>query len=231
MTAIDTSFDFRTDAGGKDPDSYSPTLRRYHQILWSKELPCGKLFSLSNKIPGAYLCHSSDLGEHILSSDSIIPTFTRWKSMAHITSQISESENEEFRKYSYSIGGFILFPAKQVERKNTINQARGITRAISDRMDLTLECVRRHYLDIKSPLSETFDRYRSFFELFTDFQGYVDFFFLNDLLEMGSNVRFHLPFDDFGGPAVPTSLDLYLAYRDSTINFVKNRNDRIAKAS
>jgi len=230
VTAIDTSFDFRTDAGGKDPDSYSPTLRRYHQILWSKELPCGKLFSLSNKIPGVYLYHSSDLGEHILSSDSIIPTFTRWKSMAHITSQISESENEEFRKYSYSIGGFILFPAKQVERKNTINQARGVTRAIADRMDLTLECVRRHYLNLESPLSETFNRYRSFFELFTDFQGYVDFFLLNDLVNGNYAVKFLMPFNDFSGSAVPTSLKSYLAYRESTVQFAKARNERIEAA-
>ena len=39
---IDTSFDFTTDAHGKDPDSYSITLQRYHQTLWSKELPCGE---------------------------------------------------------------------------------------------------------------------------------------------------------------------------------------------
>ncbi len=36
---IDTSFDFRTDAGGKDADTYSPTLSRYHTLLWSKPLP------------------------------------------------------------------------------------------------------------------------------------------------------------------------------------------------
>src|SRR5688500_10206575 len=29
---IDTSFDFRTDACGKDPDAHSPTLRRYHKL-------------------------------------------------------------------------------------------------------------------------------------------------------------------------------------------------------
>ena len=28
---------------GKDPDSFSPTLRKYHYILWSKCLPNGKL--------------------------------------------------------------------------------------------------------------------------------------------------------------------------------------------
>lgn len=36
---IDTAFDFRTDTPpGRDPDSHSPTLRRYHQLLWSKPL-------------------------------------------------------------------------------------------------------------------------------------------------------------------------------------------------
>ncbi|WP_425463848.1 DUF6994 family protein [Nocardioides aurantiacus] len=39
--SIDTAFDVRTDAGGRDPDSYSPTLRDYHQILWTKPLPRG----------------------------------------------------------------------------------------------------------------------------------------------------------------------------------------------
>lgn len=43
---IDTSFDFRTDESGKDPDAYSPTLRQYHKLLWSKALPGGRLFNL-----------------------------------------------------------------------------------------------------------------------------------------------------------------------------------------
>ena len=38
---IDTTFDFRTDSRGKDPDSYSPTLKQYHRHLWSKALPTG----------------------------------------------------------------------------------------------------------------------------------------------------------------------------------------------
>ena len=52
MNDIDTNFDFTTDtpkfwdnfwnnndgfgAGSNDPDKKSPTLRNYHQILWSK---------------------------------------------------------------------------------------------------------------------------------------------------------------------------------------------------
>lgn len=43
---IDTGFDVRTDAGGKDPDTYTPTLCRYHQLLWSKPVPRGIRFLL-----------------------------------------------------------------------------------------------------------------------------------------------------------------------------------------
>ena len=50
---IDTTFDFRTDTPpGRDPDSHSPTLRRYHQLLWSKPLPSGVLFELDATVPG-----------------------------------------------------------------------------------------------------------------------------------------------------------------------------------
>ena len=60
---IDTSFDFRTDASGKDPDTHSPTLRQYHKLLWSKPLPSGRPFYLSDATPGAYLHHHSELLE------------------------------------------------------------------------------------------------------------------------------------------------------------------------
>ena len=42
---IDTSFNMYSDAGGGDPDSTSPTLKSYHQFLWSKDLPNGKKIS------------------------------------------------------------------------------------------------------------------------------------------------------------------------------------------
>ena len=45
MPNIDIKFDFRSDTPeGKDADTYSSTLRNYHQILWSKCLPNGKKF-------------------------------------------------------------------------------------------------------------------------------------------------------------------------------------------
>ncbi|WP_374221981.1 hypothetical protein [Allobranchiibius sp. CTAmp26] len=44
---IDTAFDVRADAQGRDPDTWSPTLCRYHQLLWSKALPSGVQFDLT----------------------------------------------------------------------------------------------------------------------------------------------------------------------------------------
>ena len=95
---IDTTFDFRSDTPpGKDPDACSPTLRRYHQLLWSKPLPHGAPFELDVTTPSVYLHHLSELGEFFLTSDTVIPTFTRWRIMKHITEQIPEAENEAFR--------------------------------------------------------------------------------------------------------------------------------------
>lgn len=70
---IDTALGVRRDAGGRDPDLYSRTLRSFHQQLWSKPLPGGAMFDLD-----ARLHHKSDLGEFWLSSDSILHTYTRW---------------------------------------------------------------------------------------------------------------------------------------------------------
>jgi hypothetical protein len=49
QSLIDTSFDLYSDTpAGRDPDSHSPTLRRYHKLLWSKPLPGGPLFKLDD---------------------------------------------------------------------------------------------------------------------------------------------------------------------------------------
>ena len=175
---IDTAYDVRTDAGGRDPDSHSATLRQYHRLLWSKQLPTGHMFELKEKVNGAYLYHQSDLGTFSLSSDSVIPSFTRWKSMKHITELFPEEENEAFRTIGYTIGGMMVFPGNRIDGKATINGARGFTRKIADRFDLTLECIRRHYLNQPSPLDDTLSRYGDFFALFGNFDGYVDHFLL-----------------------------------------------------
>lgn len=225
---IDTSFDFRADARGKDPDSHSPTLRKYHKRLWSKPLPSGVPFALSDTTPGAYLYHRSGLGEFWLSSDAVLASFTGYEATARIVAQVPQAEHNEFNRIGYTIGGMMVFPGNQVNRKWTINQARGCNRKISDRMDLTLECVRRHYRHEDSPLAPVLGRYADFFALFEDFRGYVDFFLLQDLVSSDYKaVRFFMPFNDFSPPAVPGDLDAYLKFRRLSIEFVEARNRRI----
>jgi hypothetical protein len=230
LSLIDTTFDFRSDTpAGKDPDALSPTLRKYHKHLWSRLLPSGAMFTLDDTNPKIYLHHISELGEFSLSSDSAIHSFSRWKSMAHIMSQIKAEEIEEFKKIGYTIGGMLIFPANRVDSKSTINGARGMHPLIKDRIDLTLECIRRYYINENSPLSDTLGRYKNFFELFSNFQGYINFFLLQDLVtEDFKSIKFLIRFDNFKPPIVPTNLDEYLTYKDLAIQFVHNRNKRIA---
>lgn len=102
---IDVTIDLRADTpAGKGADSHSPTLRRYHQLLWSKPLPNGGLFDLSSTFVGAYLHHKSDLGEFHLSSDTVIRTFRHLRRAAPIIDQIPEAEREAFSRQGYTIG-------------------------------------------------------------------------------------------------------------------------------
>lgn len=224
---IDTTCDVRTDARGKDADKYSPTLRRYHKHLWSKPLPNGTPFTLSDRHPDAYLHHSSHLGEFFLASDSVIPSFRSWKSMQNVTQSVPSEFLDNFQKVNHTIGGFMIFPGNKVDRKMTINGARGFTSQISDRFDLTLECIRRHYNGEDSPLATTLTRYADFFELFCDFTGYVRFFLLEDLVKGGNEVEFFTPFDGFGSRPVPHSVGAYQEYAQRSLEWVSARNRRI----
>ena len=91
-----------------------------------------------------------------------------------------------------------------------------------------MECIRRHYRDERSPLSDTLARYADFFGLFGDFRGYVAFFLLQDLVtEDCSAVRFFTPFEDFSTSPLPGSMDAYLAYRQLAVDFIEARNQRM----
>jgi hypothetical protein len=227
---IDITFDFRSDTPpGSDPDASSPTLRRYHQLLWSKPLPNGVPFDLDVTTPNVYLHHLSELGEFFLSSDAVVPSFTREIRMVHIIDQIEAVKCEEFNHIGYTIGGMMIFPGNRVGRRMTINGARGFHPRIKDRFDLTLECVRRHYLDEPNPLGDTLARYADFFGLFGDFGGYVDFFHLQDMVDdVTCTVKFFMSFEDFAASPLPGNLEAYLEYRQRAIRFIESRNRRIA---
>lgn len=164
VETIDVTFDFRTDTPpGKDPDTFSPTLRRYHRLLWSKPLPDGRLFGIDED-----LHHRSELGEFWLSSDTAIPNFA---GSPLVLEQFPEVQREGLGPIAYTIGGRIVFPATRAGTEMTINSARAFLGRIKDRFDLTVECIRRYYLDQPSPLTDVLARYANFFGLFDDFAG------------------------------------------------------------
>jgi hypothetical protein len=225
---VDTTFNVYSDADGGDPDSTSPTLRLYHKMLWSKPLPNGRFFQLSDNHSGTYLYHKSEQGEFFLGSDAITHSYKSHKRKYGITKQIPGEVNDLFDAGS-TIGAYILFPNKRIDGHHTINQARGVNSLIDDRFDLTLECIRRFYLRQQSPLYDTLLRYKDFFDLFDDFVGYVKFFLLDDLVDESQKIRFYLPFDDFKTEPTFVDVDEYLEYKRCVIDFIRSRNTRIEK--
>jgi len=234
---INTAFCFKSDTPWgkkrgairkKDPDAFSPTLRRYHKLLWSKPLPDGFPFKLVDTIPKSYLYHKSEKGEFWLSSDTVIPTFTREKKIRHVIEQIPPYDLDWFHAIGYTIGGMMVFPGQRMGGKMTINGARGFHPQIKDRFDLTVECIRLYYLREWSPLRDVLERYADFFDLFNDFSGYVKHFLLQDIVnDECSEVKFFMPFDSFKTSPLPPSKDAYVLYMQHALEFIEARNKRI----
>lgn len=165
-------------------------------------------------------------------SDSIIVSF-RYKRYRNMIEQVANTVPnyhgyiEDYIHRSYTIGGEIIFP----KRKWGINQSRGCNPFIKDRWDLTLECIRRFYANEKSPLWETLKEDKPFFDLFIDFKGYVDYFFLQDCVsEDYKKVDFWLGKGDFELFPLPKTVDEYLEWIDKELVFVERRNKRINNA-
>lgn len=226
---IDIGFDFRSDSNERDPDSYSPTLSKYHQALWSKQLPNGDMMELETQGPPYTLTWK----DFVLSSDSIIVEL-KYEKNKKIIDQVCETVDDADAYYenlisrSYSIGGMIIFP----KHINSMNQRRGTSSFISDRWDLTLECIRRYYNDEDSPLSEIIKSDKAFFDLFVDFKGYVDFFLLQDCVsEDYSKVDIWVGDTSFTKSGLPETVDDYFEFIRKEHEFLDKRNRRILKYS
>jgi hypothetical protein len=227
--SIDTSFDFRTDSNGKDPDAYSPTLRKYHLLLWRKELPTGDYLDIEEI--ESNLVYRFNMQTLKFSSDSISNSYIGTKKVEHLKVQIPQFEFEEFRDKGSTIGGYTIFPSIREDGKMTLNGARGLNGKIGDRFDLTLECIRLHYLHEDNPLKATLTSNvnRFFFSLFHNFKGYVEFFLLQDLVdESFEKIKFFtetkIPFEN---SPIPKSAAEYREYKNASLEFVDARNNRI----
>lgn len=122
---------------------------------------------------------------------------------------------------SNTIGGFIVFPR---HNKSTINTARNAK--FYDRFDLALECIRRYYLNPENlteeynPLfctlsynTEFFDKEKEFFEMFGSFKNYVDFFCLQDWIDVNNEYRVY----DLLGDTVTTLLDADKVWKENKV--------------
>ena len=238
---IDVNFDFTMDspgywdgfwerkgglgAGACDPDACSPTLKRYHQLIWSKPLPNGDYFELTPRKGLDYLSWRN----MYFGSDSILVSFRYWDYREMIDAVVRHLPDyrmfmEDFLHRAYTIGGMIIFP----KHVGSMNQRRGTNRQIRDRWDLTMECIRRYYNDETSPLSDVIEQDRDFYALFKDFKGYVDFFYLQDCVtEDYKHVNFWLGDGNFNNKPLPHTVEEYLKFIEEELRFLDKRNARI----
>jgi len=221
LTNIDVIYDVRIDSKGKDPDSHSRILKEYHRLLWSKPLPNGDVMQLDIDK------NTLRWGDFWFGCDSITASFLHWRFPLKECVENSIPNFSEFKESylhrTYTIGGSIIFPLQ----KWSMNQARGCSMRICDRWDLTLECIRRFYAGEPTPLDSALKKSRVFFELFVDFKGYVDFFLLQDCVDEKYNVKFWLKTPLFSTMPMPKTMDEYMRWIDSQLDFVTKRNARI----
>ena len=249
MTLIDIKFNMFSDTPkGGDPDLHSRTLNSYHQKLWSKKLPNGKMMHLIKGTDGNRLIvkaketskYQPDINPRhfIFSSDALGLTFKNWRKkkveIEQIFQNLNEGEHGKSFKKCCTIGGYTIFPGKQIGGKHTVNQARGCNPFIMDRIDLTLECIRLFYLNKPGlskktcPLLDSLNRHKPFFDLFESFKGYVEYFLFQDLVNNDfSDVRFLHPFHGFNEGNYPKNLKEYRGYMSRMLKFIELRNSRI----
>lgn len=213
-----------------DPDMESKQLQHCHIIAWgNRRLPCGKIMKLKAGDNCELIWDEEDIR---FGSDWLINTYIHWKRCYPVLKEIYDKDPINYKKYmenftriTYTIGGSIIFP----KRVNGINQTRGCIESISDRFDLTLECIRRYYDGNQdSPLKETLNQDKKFFNLFVDFKGYVDYFYLNDLVsEDYQSVKIFFGNSDFKDVGYPKTSQDWNVWATKAQKFINKRNYRI----
>lgn len=264
LTDIDISYSFTNDTPGywdnywennplmghskKDPDKLSLMLRNYHQLLWSKPLPNGEIMQLEHKRSDCYL----EWNKFCVGSDSIIVSF-RYRRRMEFMKKLRQHLGDEYKHFIESyvtrssvIGGYMIFPSFN----GGMNQSRGTNHRICDRWDLTMECIRLYYDGKHSPLDDAIYASKRFFDLFVDFKGFVDFFFMQDCVtpdykkvilwydspmkDSQLNLCNDWGVDDttfdtsyFIMNPMPDTIDGYLDFVNKEFEFLEKRNQRI----
>lgn len=239
MRVFDITFNYQDECPERDPDSHSPRLKADHQLLWTKLLCDGEVFN--PQVPeepqerrGNYLMFEQTPDKSFtVGSDAITNSYTRWgapRSLVKAKADLSGEQKLRYLNPPYTIGSAMIWPVRKIHQP-TLNTARGMRRKIADRMDLTLECIRRHYAEEPgSPLDDVTTNYGDFFELFCTFKQFVEFFHLQDLVTPEGKIDFFLGEEDknFDRPGVPATKDEYIRIREASLKFIRLRGQRMA---
>jgi hypothetical protein len=252
-------------SGERYGEAYCKTLNDYHAMLWGRQLLnlTNTPYIYGNNPPSYRLLHVSKPGlqsdEFTLTSDILSTGWNdKWglgssyKWLETARSVLEDNEIDEYGKIIRTIGNYIVFPKgtndnapnsngyPQYDRTipNTtwgINSARGLDDKIRDRFDLTLECIRLWYDNVKdvneNPLINALDYSKNFLSLFgsgsNGFKKYVEHFLLEDLVDSSGNVKFFLPFSEFVNiDPLPRNID-FRKLMDAVKTFISGRNQRI----
>lgn len=241
MRVFDTSFDYKTDTPAKtrpDADRDSQRLRADHELLWTKDLGSGVLFAPSIVSAGKneYLIFTDASGaRYCYGSDAITNSYTGWlrpPALVKVLAGLSEDQRSRYLHPPYTIGSAMIWPLRKKDQP-AMNSARGFGGTgyqIGDRMDLTLECIRRHYAgEPVSPLAGVINAYGDFFALFDGFAEFVRFFHLQDLVTPDyDEVLFYLPLDNFERPGTPTTTEEYVECQERSLELIAKRAKRMA---
>lgn len=227
--------------GKQDPDKLSESLREYHACLFENRKIKSCSFTIKTNKPNHIIFNNGKI-EIIFTPDSITNIFQlsnrKWKSKSEkeiLKDYCNQDKKikeltDEFNTIDYTIGSSIVFPIRINGESigNTLNRARGVLYKIHDRIDYTLECIKRYFEGNTedNPLKNSLSKNKEFFDLFYGFEEYVDFFMLNDLIDENGNVKSLCNEIDFNKP-FPETLEDYQTYIRKTNEFIKARNKRI----
>ncbi|WP_442858350.1 DUF6994 family protein [Arthrobacter sp. SLBN-112] len=125
-------------------DSRCPLLKAHHQLLWTPDVRAD---------PGKRLTFGSD---------AITNSYAEWGKPRALEAkaELSEEQKHRYLNPPFRIGSAVIWPVRKI-RRPTLNTARGMRLPIADRLDLTLECSRRHYAEEPgSSLADVTTNYR-----------------------------------------------------------------------
>ena len=209
-----------------DPDSESRELWNYHRLIWHKEVPNPNLPNRMFELDASLNCKNFNLRFGVDCFFNLYLDHKRPIIKEIVDQAYKNNEKKRYIDPPYTIGASLIFPKNGT---NSINSRRGCIFEIRDRIDLTLECIRRYYTkEAPNPLGKYLEANKNFFDLFENFENYIEFFLLQDFVSKDlKHVKIFLPFDNFQSDGYPKNVHEWETLRDTLIRLVKARNKRI----